>query len=419
MEEVTVADFKYEEAMRATVEDSLGAIFPDLKIVGHEIRLKGYRFDTVAFNVKTRSFVLIEYKKVQNNQALAQGLAYLGVLNGNEGNFLQACKEKSDTKYEKKDVAWNKTRVFLVAPSFTDQLIKAVEQIREPIELYRVTKYENKLMTVEVIVGPKQGDEVKKPTKKVSEDGIYGELKKVLHEDLHLEKEDGGAYEKWLSKNGKTVCTVAKQVKSLVLCYTTKSLDRSEPDEVFVRHMVENGKRVGKRGSGDYMSKIQSVEDVNKAARYLEQVFIQKTESVSRHGRRTRDRLSNQGDTEYIAQKGSKRSARLYDELRTALFNSIPNPEIIVRKTYINWKSATNGKSICTVVVNKNALKLSYNTKQLDIYESDRGFVRHLFNDNKRTGSAGLGHYDSKIETSDDIERAIPYIKKVYMQKVE
>ena len=416
MEEVGVTDFKYEKMMRDTVEGGLGAIFPDLEIVGHEIGLKEYRFDTVAFNVKTKSFVLIEYKKVQNDQALAQGLAYLRVLHGNEGNFLQACKEKSNTKYEKNDVAWNRTKVFLVAPSFTDRLLKAVEQIKEPIELYRITKYENKVVTVEVVVGPKLSDSVKEH-ENGGADSLYNYLKKVLHEDLYLKKKDSKAYEKWLLKDGKTVCTVAKQQKSLVLCYTTKSLDRDEVDKVFVRYMKENGKVIGKRGSGDYMSKIQSKEDVDRAVKYIEQVCKQKAGSVVSQGPQTRRDALSQDDMAFVTQKGSGRTTELYSELKKILHDDIPNLEAVVMKRYINWKSTTNGASIFTVAVNKNALRLSYNTKWLNVSKND-SFVRHLSGNGKRISVAGLGNYDSKIETSMDVKKVIPYIKKVHIEKV-
>ena len=421
MEEVKMVDFKDEKTMQTTVGDSLGTIFPDLEVVGHEIYLEKYRIDTVAFNVKTKSFVLIEYKKVQNDDALAQGLAYRGALKGNEGNFLEACKDASGKKYEKKDVAWDKTKVILIAKTFTGHLLKAAEQIKDPIELYRVTKYEDRILTVEMVVGPKQGNSEKSHTNNPTnvKDKIYGGLEKVLHEDLRLEKEPTKVYEKWLLKNGKTVCTVAKQTKTLVLCYTTKSLDRNKADEDFVIHMVKNGKKVGKKGSGDYKSTIQSMEDVNRAVRYLEQVCTQKAKNVVADQRQQmrRDPLS-QDDMAYVTQSGaSDRTVGLYGELRKILHKNIPNLEGVVKKRYINWKSTTNGASIFTIAVNKNALRLSYNTKRLDVPEND-GFVRKLRGDDKQISVAGLGSYDSKLETSMDVKKAIYYIKKVYTKKI-
>lgn len=412
MEEVKASDFKYEKAMRATVEDSLGAIFPDLEIVGHEVHLKNYRFDTVAFNVKTRSFVLIEYKKVQNDQALTQGLAYLRVLEGNEGNFLEACKDKNGKKYEKDAVVWNKTKVFLVAPSFTDRLLKAVEQIKEPIELYRITKYENKIITVEVVVGPKHENGVKKPTKDISlADRLYNDLERVLHGNLHLEKEKTKVYEKWLSKNGETVCTVAKQVKSLILCYTTESLN--EVDEVFVKSMIKNGKKVGKRGSGAYKSKIQSTDDVKRAVKYLEQVCRQKEGTQKPQTQRN---PLDQDDMLYVTQNALEETTRLYIELKKLLRKSIPNLEVVVMKRYLNWKSTINGASIFTVAVQKKALKISYNTRRLDTPRNN-GFVRNL-SDSGGISVAGLGNYDSKIITNMDVKKAIYYIEKVHAEKV-
>lgn len=418
MEEVKVSDFEYEKTMQAAVGDSLRVIFPDLEIVGHEICLKKYRFDTVAFNVKTKSFVLIEYKKVQNDQALAQGLAYLEALIGNEGNFLEACRDKSNKKYEKNDVVWDKTKVVLIAPKFTDRLLKAAEQTKDRIELHRITKYENKIMTVEVMVGPKQGNGAEGPIGEDENvvDGLYDNLKKALYEDLHLKKKETKSYEKWILENGKTVCTVAKQAKSLVLCYTTKSLDRDGSDKVFVRCMIENGKKVGKRGSGSYMSKIQSSKDVKRAVQYLKQVCTQKTKSVVNQRKRKRKNPLNQDDMSYVNQRASDKTAMLYSELKKILNKDIPNLQGTVKVRYINWKSTANGKSIFTVAVNKNALRLSYNTKSLDLPKNNN-FVRRLDN-NGGISVAGLGKYDCKIESSVDIKKAVRYIKKVYTEKV-
>lgn len=421
MEEIKEVDFENERAMQAIVGDNLEVIFPDLEIVGHEISLKKNRFDTVAFNVRTKSFVLIEYKKVQNDVALLQGLAYLGILRGNEGNFLQACKEKSGKKYEKEDVAWDKTKVVLVAPSFTERQLAVAEQIDEPIELYRIGRYENRIITVEMIVGPKpekRGKRDSANSKMVDLKTLHDNLEKVLQKDMQLEKEETKVYKKWHLKNGRVVCTIAKQAKTLVLCYTTSSLNVDDADVSFVRYMVKNGRKLGKKGRGDYMSTIRNAEDIKRAIRYVERVCIQEGGAVSNQKQQTGKNLSGQGDKKYVAQRGSKRTVGLYDKLKNALRDNIPNLEFVVRKEYINWKSMANGKSICTVAVNKNTLRLCYNTTRLEISRGDAGFIRYLFNNGKRLGKAGLGDYDSKIETDVDIERVIPYVKHVHLQKV-
>lgn len=414
MEEIKKVDFEKEGAMQAIVGDNLGVIFPDLEIVGHEIPLKKNRIDTVAFNLRTKSFVLIEHKKVQSGGAIEQVLNYLGILHGNEGNFLQACKEKSGKKYEKEDVAWDKTRGVLMAPSFTERELGAAKEADKPIELHRIAKYENRIITVEMIMGPK-------PEKKAKSndpvDVLHDNLERALQKKMQLEKEETKVYKKYL-KNGRVVCTVAKQAKTLVLCYTTSPLNVDDVDGGFVRHMVKNGRKLGKRGLGDYMSTIRNPEDIKRAIRYLERVCSQEGGPGLNQKRQAGRSLSGQDDKEYVNQRGTKRTVRLYDKLKNALHDNIPNLECIVRKEYINWKSMTNGKSICTIAVNKNTLRLCYNTTRLEVSSGDAIFVRHLFNNGKRLGKAGLGDYGSKIETNVDIERAIPYIKNVHSQKV-
>ena len=244
---------------------------------------------------------------------------------------------------------------------------------------------------------------------------IYRDLEKNLRVGLHLKKTEGQVYENWLlSKNDQAVCTVAKQTKTLVLCYITKSLDVDEADKVFVRHMVKNGKKIGKRGRGNYMTTIRSTEDVDRAIKYLRRVCKQKNEDDLGQS----ESLPSHDDKKYVTQRGSRKTVRLYAEFKNALYGSIPRLKFELKERYINWKSVLNGKSICTVTVYKNTLTLAYNTRQLDVSGSDGDFVRHLFNNGRRISIAGLGYYDSKIKTKKDIERAIPYINKVHLQKV-
>ena len=57
--------FKKENVIQKIVENNMKEIF-DLQFVKHEHIYKKFRFDTLGFDEKNRSFVVIEYKKKKN-----------------------------------------------------------------------------------------------------------------------------------------------------------------------------------------------------------------------------------------------------------------------------------------------------------------------------------------------------------------
>lgn len=418
MKEIEKVDFKDEKTLHDTIRKNLGVIFPSLEIVGDEVSLEDGKIDTVGFNKGTHSFVLIEYKKGKKEGALEQLLGYLGDMDRHKGDFLRACgRKRGRATWDSENIAWDKCKGILMAPSFTKHQFNVAKNHRQ-IELHRIFKYEDKILMIEMVEGqkPRGGQEPGIDDAQM----LYNELESILVHNLDLKKIEMSAYHKWVlpTNDKKVVCTVALQKKSLVLCYTTKSLDIDDTDRVFVRRMIENGEKVGKRGRGSYMSKIHNMEDVNRAVGYLEEVQRQKAENPLNQKRQTHRNLSKQDDMAYVTQRGaSERTRRLYSEFKRALLKNIPNLEIVVKKKYMNWKSTTNGASIFTIAVNKNALRLSYNTKRLDIPKND-DFVRRLNDNGKRISVAGLGKYDSKIETNVDVKNAIHYIKKVHAEKV-
>lgn len=54
--------FRLEKDIQQLTENNLTTIF-GLQLVASEFIIKQFRFDTIAFDIDTRSFVIIEYKK--------------------------------------------------------------------------------------------------------------------------------------------------------------------------------------------------------------------------------------------------------------------------------------------------------------------------------------------------------------------
>ena len=65
-------DFKLEKDIQGLCESNLSLLF-GLQVVKSEFILQNLRIDTLAFNAKTKSFVVIEYKKDKNFSVIDQG----------------------------------------------------------------------------------------------------------------------------------------------------------------------------------------------------------------------------------------------------------------------------------------------------------------------------------------------------------
>ena len=64
--------FKKEYYLHNITQKNLKELF-DLEFVASEIQLNDFRFDNLAFDEKTNSFVIIEYKNELNQNVLNQG----------------------------------------------------------------------------------------------------------------------------------------------------------------------------------------------------------------------------------------------------------------------------------------------------------------------------------------------------------
>ena len=79
--------FNNEKEMQNLTENNLEELF-DLRFVASEFQVDNLRIDTLAFNEKTKSFVIIEYKNVKNYSVIDQGYSYLSLLLNNKAEFV-------------------------------------------------------------------------------------------------------------------------------------------------------------------------------------------------------------------------------------------------------------------------------------------------------------------------------------------
>ena len=83
------SNFKLEKDIQSFVEKHIPDILgEEYEFVCTEFSVGNFRIDTLAFNKETKSFILIEDKKVENKSLVDQGLTYLKLLKDRRADFI-------------------------------------------------------------------------------------------------------------------------------------------------------------------------------------------------------------------------------------------------------------------------------------------------------------------------------------------
>lgn len=147
---VEEVDFKLEKDIQKICEDDIHQLF-GLEIVKSQFTFQNFRIDTLAFNPKSKSFVVIEYKKDRNFSVIDQGYAYLSLLLNNKADFVLEYNENKKKSLKRDDIDWTQTRVVFVSPFFTQYQIQSINFKDLPIELWEIKKYANETISFEQI----------------------------------------------------------------------------------------------------------------------------------------------------------------------------------------------------------------------------------------------------------------------------
>jgi len=113
-----------------------------------------FYIDTLAFDPDTGSFAIIEYKKDKNFSVIDQGYAYLAAMINNKADFVLEYNEKKKANLRKTDIDWRQSRIIFMCPEFTNYQQSAIAFRDLPIELWKVTLYENSIVSYEQIKPP-------------------------------------------------------------------------------------------------------------------------------------------------------------------------------------------------------------------------------------------------------------------------
>lgn len=187
LERIKEVKFTLEKEIRGITEKNLKSIF-NLQFVRTEFTLGNLRIDTLAYDNANKSFVIIEYKKDKNFSVIDQGYAYLALMLNNKSDFILEYNERCDKTLKRGDVDWSQSRVIFISPAFSKYQQKAIHFKDLPIELWEISKYDNKTILYNRLKSPETSESVSKISKKSDVVQKVSREVKVYSEDDHLQK---------------------------------------------------------------------------------------------------------------------------------------------------------------------------------------------------------------------------------------
>lgn len=181
--------FQLEKEIQNLIEKNLGELF-DLEFVKSELRVPGYRFDTLCFDYNSNSFVIIEYKCGSSYSVIDQGYTYLSILLNNKSDFILEYNEQMGKNLKRDEVDWSQSRVIFISPNFSNFQKTSINFKNVPFELWEIVRYSNEtvgLSKIETdsevdisstIIGEKSSNVVSQVSKEIVK----------IDEDFHLKK---------------------------------------------------------------------------------------------------------------------------------------------------------------------------------------------------------------------------------------
>lgn len=179
--------FRLEKEIQELTEKNLNTLL-SLQFVKSEFALNKFRIDTLAFDIETNAFVIIEYKRDKNYSVIDQGYAYLSLMLNNKADFILEFNENRNDTLKRSDVDWSQSRVIFISPSFTNYQREAINFKDLPIELWQIKRFTNDSILFEQIIKAKSTESIKTITKNSPVDDNVNKIIKVYTEEEHLTK---------------------------------------------------------------------------------------------------------------------------------------------------------------------------------------------------------------------------------------
>lgn len=289
LEHVKEVSFKFEREIQQLVEHNLKSLL-NLDFIRSEFSLNNFRIDTLAFDLESKAFVVIEYKRDKSFSVIDQGYAYLSLMLNNKADFILEYNESKNHSLKRSDVDWSQSKVIFVSPLFTTYQREAINFKDLPIELWEVKKFENNTISFEQVQKATAKESIKTISR--SNDTVEEVSKevRVYTEQDHLSKVDFETrefYEQFKERllnlddnvtiqpkkqtigfkvNNNIFCDIVLQGKGLKIYLNLKSNELQDQ-----KNIARDVSNVGHWGNGAYEIKVSDFEDIDYILSLLKQ----------------------------------------------------------------------------------------------------------------------------------------------------
>lgn len=283
--ELKQKDFKNEKELQNYFEKNLNIILK-YQFIDTEFSVGNFRVDTLAFDKESKSFRIIEYKKIKNQSLVDQGYTYLKLLLERKADFVLQYNIKTNNSFTTKDIDWSQSKILFVSPNYTQYQLNATDFKNIPVDLIKVTRYENDIVNidfinknsnikVEDIFSESEQKEVNKEIKIYTEEdhfvnipekikNLYVNLKEKI---LELDDIDIDVKKVYIAFKGITnIVDVEVFKKYLVLTFNVKKGNLEDPFNI-----VEDISTKGHRGNGDYRIFLKDQSEIDNAIYLIKQ----------------------------------------------------------------------------------------------------------------------------------------------------
>ena len=289
--------FKLEREIQNLVEKNLGMLL-GLEFVKSEFTISGtvqqLRIDTLAFDLKNKAFVIIEYKQDKSFSVVDQGYAYLSVMLNNKADFILEYNESCGKVLKKADVDWSQSRVIFISQAFTPYQKEAINFKDLPIALWEIKQFSNQTISFEEIrklnatesiktvsAGNSAVDSVSKVVvvytendrlKDIPEDilELYRQLRERILELGNVEIKATKLYVAF-TVNGSNFTDIAIQKKALKLWINLPKGGLEDPYK-----LARDVANIGHHGNGDYQLSISNADKLDYIITLIKQGYQSK-----------------------------------------------------------------------------------------------------------------------------------------------
>lgn len=288
--ELKQKDFKNEKELQTYFENNLKKIL-NYDFIETEFAVGNFRIDTLAYDSESNAFKIIEFKNVKSHSLIDQGYTYLKLALERKADFVLKYNEKQNKNITINDIDWSQTRIIFVSPVFTPYQLNATDFKNIPVDLIKVSKYEDNIVDIEFIKKTSnikveeisfQNDnaEVNKEIKVYTEEDhlantteeireLYNNLKERI---LELDDIDVDVKKVYIAfKGSKNICDLEIYKGFIQINLNVKKGNLNDPEHIFNSYITEDGKKIGHHGNGDYYLSIRKLEEINKVIPFIKQ----------------------------------------------------------------------------------------------------------------------------------------------------